>query len=142
MAHALQITIDNHRYQLVNSIADGIYLVEINSRRRLKILLGILLLLLAGYWYQFFSASRFNINDYFTTPTATKQSVSDVVVSVSLNNAQAFIQEKQLVIDDSIAIESYQHFVYLYYDNIDVLETFLPADTYNQRNSLERLSKY
>ena len=106
MAHVLQLDINNHRYQLVNSAADGVYLIEINSQRRLLFLLSILLLLLGGYLYQLFTAP-----EYSDTHTARVQQV---------------ILEKHLGIDLSVPVETHQHPVYLYYDKFDLVKTFLP----------------
>ncbi len=120
MAQTLQINIDNHRYQLVSSMADGLYLVEINSQRRLIILLSVLVFLLAGYLL--LSLTDFNFNSLGTDSTEVYQPVPTEPVA-------RMIREKHINIDTEIPTDSYQHTVYLYYERFNVLETFLPAQS-------------
>ena len=120
MAQTLQINIDNHRYhyQLVSSMTDGLYLVKINSQRRLMILLSVLLFLLAGYLLLSFTHFHFNSRD---TDSA------EVYQPVSAEPAAPVVREKHINPDTRIPADSYQHAVYLYYDRYNVLETFLPV---------------
>ena len=133
MAQTLQINIDNHRYQLVSSIADGLYLVEINTQRRLIILLSVLLLLLAGYLL--LSFSDFHYNSWDTDS-------NEVYQPVPVERDASMVREKHINYDTQIPIDSYQHAVYLYYDRFNVLETFLPAQSEEQEPHLEFLSKF
>ncbi len=133
MAQTLQINIDNHRYQLVSSMADGLYLVEINSQRRLMILLSILLFLLAGYLL--LSLTDFNFNSWDTDST-------EVYQPVSAEPGARMVLEKHINFDTEIPSDTYQHAVYLYYDRFNVLETFLPAQSEEQEPHSEYLSKF
>ena len=134
MVQTLQINIDNHRYQLVSSMADGLYLVEINSQRRLIILLSVLLLLLTGYLLLSFTDFHFNSWDTDS---------DEVYQPVSAEPAARMVREKHINPDTRIPADSYQHAVYLYYDRYNVLETFLPAQSEEQEEPpSEYLSKF
>ncbi len=116
MAQTLQI--NNHRYQLVSSMADGLYLIEINTHRRLIILAFVLLLLLAGYFL--LSLTDFNFNTPWNIITAVNTPAYE-------EPSAAMVHEKHISLDTEIPADSNQHAVYLYYDQFDLMETFLPA---------------
>ncbi len=135
MAQTLQINIDNHRYQLVNSIADGVYLVEINSQRRLMILLSVLLFLLSGYLL-------LSLTDFKFNPQGIGIDFTEVYRTLSAEPQAPVVREKHIILDTEISTDSYQHSVYLYYDRFNVLETFLPAQSDEQQLHSEHLSKF
>ena len=135
MAQTLQINIDNHRYQLVNSIADGVYLVEINSQRRLMILLSVLLFLLSGYLL-------LSLTDFKFNPQGIGIDFTEVYRTFSAETQAPVVREKHIILDTEISTDSYQHSVYLYYDRFNVLETFLPAQSDEQQLHSEHLSKF